>query len=88
MEPGPDSGISKTLLDPLDPVCECSNLQIVSFLLFLDGPNDSSQLLIFVFEGLKMALRHPISVDISKNPSISEVVQGMVNSPIERIIQI
>ena len=88
MEPGPDSGLSKALLDPFDLICEGSNLEIVGFLLFLDGSNDSSQLLIFMFECPKMAIRHPISVDISKNSSISEVVQGMVNSPIERMVQV
>ena len=41
MELGLDSGISKTLLDPFDLICEGSNLKIVGFLFFLDGSNDS-----------------------------------------------
>ena len=86
VKPGPDSGISKTILDPLDPICKCSNLQVVGFLLFLDCPNNPSQLLILMFECSKMAIRHPISVDISENPSISKAIQGMVNSLIERVV--
>ena len=83
-----DSGISKVLLDPFDPIYEGLNLEIVGFLLFLDGFNDSSRLLIFALECPKMAIRRPISVNISKNSSISEVIQGMVNSPIERMVQV
>ena len=88
MEPGPDSRISKALFDSLDSICEGSNLKIVGFLLFLDGPNDSSQLLVFAFECSKVAIRCPISVDISKNSSVSEAIQGVVNSPIKRMVQV
>ena len=88
MEPGPDSSLSKALFDPLDSICEGSNLEIVGFLLFLDGPNDSSQLLVLTFECSKVAIRRPISVDISKNSSVSEAIQGVVNSPIKRMVQV
>ena len=88
MEPGLDSGISEALFDPFDSIGEGSNLQIVGFLLFLDGSNDSSQLLIFVFECPKVAIRCPIPVDVSKDSSISKVIQGVVNSPIKRMVQV
>ena len=88
MEPGPDSGISKALFDPLDSICEGSNLEIVGFLLFLDGSNDPSQLLIFAFECPKVAIQSSISVDISKDSSVSEAIQGVVNSPIKRMVQV
>ena len=88
MEPGPDSGISKALFDPFDSICEGPNLKIVGFLFLLDGSNDSSQLLIFAFERPKVAIRCPISVDISKDSSVSEAIQGVVNSLIKRVVQV
>ena len=88
MEPGPDSGISKVLFDSFDPICEGPNLKIVGFLFFLDGSNDSSQLLIFAFECPKVAIRRLISVDISEDSSVSKAIQGVVNSPIKRVVQV
>ena len=88
MEPGPDFGISKALFDSLDSICEGPNFKIVGFLFFLDGSNDPSQLLIFAFECPKVAIQCPISVDISKDSSVSKVIQGVVNSPIKRMVQV
>ena len=74
--------------DPFDALNKGTDLPIMSLLLFLDGPNNSGELLVFVFQGPELAVRHPVPVDISEDPSISEAIESMVNSPIKGVVQI
>ena len=80
MDSGLDFCSCETFFDPFDVLSKGTDLPIMSLLLLLDGPNNADELLIFVFQGPELAVRHPVPVDISEDPSISEAIEGMVNS--------
>ena len=49
MDLGSDSSSCEAFLDPFDVLCKGTDLPIMSFLLLLDGPNNSGKLLVFAF---------------------------------------
>ena len=88
MDLGLDSSDCEVFFNPFDVLCKGMDLLIMSLLLLLDGPNNSGELLVFAFQGPELAVRHPVPVNISEDPSISKVIEGMVNSPIKGVVQI
>ena len=88
MDLGSDSSGCEVFFDPFDALCKGTYLPIMSLLHLLDGPNNLGKLLVFEFQGSELAVRYPVPVNISKDSSISEVIEGMVNSPIKGVVQI
>ena len=88
MDSGLDFDSCEMFFDPFDALSKGTDLPIMSLLLLLNGSNNVGKLLVFVFQGPELAVRHPVPVDISKNPSISEAIEGMIDSPIKGVVQI
>ena len=86
MDSGSDLRGCETFFDPLDALSKGTNLRIMSLLFLLNSSNNAGELLIFTLQGPELAVRDPVPVDISEDPSISEAIEGMVDSPIKGVI--
>ena len=86
MDSGSDPGSCEMFFDPLDALSKGTNLRIMSLLFLLNGSNNAGELLIFTLQRPELAVQDPISVDISKDSSISEAIEGMVDGPIKGVI--
>ena len=71
-----------------DVIDEIVDFFIVFFLLLLDHKEHACEACVLAFHMLEFEVRSLISVDISKNPGISYLVESQVHSPVEGVIHV